>query len=149
MSESQAAGQTSGPRYETRDANVRAVTIFVIVLFVTIIGALGMSWGVLQYFTTRQKPATPFWSDRTLPPAPRLQVSPRADLQHYRANENEALSSYGWIDRKAGIVRIPIDQAMDLLVRRGLPVRSGATAQAALRPGTVQQYTVPKGYTPQ
>jgi hypothetical protein len=35
------------------------------------------------------------------------------------------LSSYGWVDREAGIVRIPIDRAMDLLAERGLPARAG------------------------
>jgi hypothetical protein len=30
-----------------------------------------------------------------------------------------------WIDPEKGVVRIPIDRAMDLLVERGLPVRAG------------------------
>jgi hypothetical protein len=38
-------------------------------------------------------------------------------------NEEKSLYSYGWVDEKAGIVRIPIERAMDLLVQRGLPVR--------------------------
>ena len=33
------------------------------------------------------------------------------------------LNSYGWVDPKAGVVRIPIDRAMDLLLQKGLPVR--------------------------
>jgi hypothetical protein len=33
------------------------------------------------------------------------------------------LSSYGWLDRNAGVVRIPIDRAMKMTVERGLPVR--------------------------
>jgi len=62
---------------------------------------------------------------RTRPnfPEPRLQVAPREDLQTFRAREEAELNSYGWIDRTAGIVRLPISRAMDLLVERGLPVR--------------------------
>jgi hypothetical protein len=56
-------------------------------------------------------------------PAPRLQVHPAEDLVDYQAREKEQLASYGWVDREKGVVRIPIDRAMDLLVERGLPVR--------------------------
>jgi hypothetical protein len=55
-------------------------------------------------------------------PEPRLQVAPEVDLAALRAREGLELNTYGWIDRKAGIVRIPIERAMDLTVRRGLPV---------------------------
>lgn len=54
-------------------------------------------------------------------PAPPLAVTPRDDLRAFRREEDTALNSYGWVDRGAGIVRIPIDRAMDLVVRRGLP----------------------------
>jgi hypothetical protein len=53
-------------------------------------------------------------------PAPRLQLSPQDDLKEFRERENERLNSYGWVDRKAGVARIPVDRAMDLLVQRGL-----------------------------
>jgi hypothetical protein len=29
--------------------------------------------------------------------------------------------TYGWIDRNGGVVRLPIDRAMDLVLERGLP----------------------------
>lgn len=59
-----------------------------------------------------------------LPPAPRLQVTPRQDLRDLRAREDQALNSYQWVDRSGGIVRIPIAEAMKLTVERGLPVRA-------------------------
>ena len=58
-----------------------------------------------------------------LPPPPRLQVTPRQDLRDLRAREDQVLNSYQWVDRSAGIVRIPIAEAMKLTVARGLPVR--------------------------
>jgi len=56
-------------------------------------------------------------------PAPRLQVQPFADIRQLRAREQELIESYGWVDQQAGIVRIPIEEAMKLTVERGLPVR--------------------------
>jgi hypothetical protein len=61
-----------------------------------------------------------------LPPEPRLQTNPREDLRDLRAKEDAILESYGWVDRNAGVVRIPIDEAMKLTVQRGLPSRREA-----------------------
>jgi hypothetical protein len=54
-------------------------------------------------------------------PTPRLQVDPPADLAALRASEAAQLSTYGWEDRAAGIVRIPIERALALTAERGLP----------------------------
>lgn len=58
-----------------------------------------------------------------LPPAPEptLQLSPRADMQRFQAEEMAELRSYGWVDREHGIVRVPIDKAMEKVVRDGIP----------------------------
>jgi len=54
---------------------------------------------------------------------PRLQISPAADMEALRVREEAELNSYGWVDRTAGVARIPINRAMDLLLQKGLPVR--------------------------
>jgi hypothetical protein len=76
-------------------------------------------------------------------PAPQLEINERNQLDKIRLNEENTLSTYDYIDRKAGTVRIPIDRAMDLIAQRGLPVRSqagiqapGAAASAADKPST-------------
>jgi hypothetical protein len=56
-----------------------------------------------------------------LPPEPRLQIAPKADLERLRAAENKRLESYGWADRERGIAHVPIEQAMKLVSERGLP----------------------------
>jgi hypothetical protein len=56
-----------------------------------------------------------------VPPAPRLQVAPKADLAGVRAAEREQLEGFGWVDRERGVTRIPIERAMRLLSERGLP----------------------------
>jgi hypothetical protein len=60
-----------------------------------------------------------------LPPEPRLQPAPHADLAMFRAQEDSVLKSYAWVDRNAGVVRIPIERAMQLTAERGLPARQG------------------------
>jgi len=65
-------------------------------------------------------------------PNPKLEEDERGQLNGIRLEEEQTLHSYGWIDDKAGIVRIPIERAMDLIVQRGLPVRpQGAPGEAA------------------
>ena len=42
---------------------------------------------------------------------------------------DEALAGYRWIDRKNGVVAVPIEQAMDMLLNKGL-------LKATTRPAT-------------
>jgi hypothetical protein len=51
-------------------------------------------------------------------PAPRLQSAPTSDLSALRRQKNAMLDEYRWIDRRGGVVRIPIDRAMQLLAER-------------------------------
>jgi hypothetical protein len=52
------------------------------------------------------------------------------ELQELRAAEDAVLRSYSWVDRAGGIVRMPIDRAIDLLAERGLPARANLPAAA-------------------
>lgn len=144
--------ETGGPGHETRDANVRNVVLFAVGLFILIAFGLVAAAGVFRYFAHRQTlgpPASLFENVRMLPPAPRLQVTPERDLGQYQAGQEQELTSYGWADRQSGAVRIPIDRAMDLLLKKGLPVRAAAPKPAAseIKPNEVNQMT-PQGYTP-
>jgi hypothetical protein len=65
------------------------------------------------------------------PPAPRLQIHPRTDLDRLRSYEREQLESFGWADRPRGLAHIPIDRAMQILVDRGLPGWQSPTTAAA------------------
>jgi hypothetical protein len=140
-------------RHEMRDASIPAIVKFGVWLFVSIAASLVVARLVFNYFAAHQSlgpPAAPFENTRELPPpgVPRLQVDAPADLQRYLKQQNEVLDSYGWVDPKNGVVRIPIDRAMDLLIQRGLPVQTVPPQSEVLQPGSVPQYTVPKGYTP-
>jgi hypothetical protein len=116
-------------QHERSDVSVFGIVTFGAVLLASaLIIYVGM--GVLfNYFGTQATqtgrplpPVAPATGER-MPPEPRLQVSPSADLQTMRAAEDAILNNYGWVDRQAGAVRIPVEQAMHILVQRGLPVQ--------------------------
>jgi hypothetical protein len=56
-------------------------------------------------------------------PAPAIQQNPRSDLHEYLSQQTKLLNEYRWIDRNKGIVGVPIERAIDLLVSKGVPVR--------------------------
>lgn len=64
-------------------------------------------------------------------PSPKLEEDERGQLNDIRMKEEQTLYSYGWIDEKAGMVHIPIERAMDLLVQRGLPVHGQGMQDSA------------------
>jgi hypothetical protein len=55
------------------------------------------------------------------PPEPRLQEMPFKDITELRAEERRLLDGYAWVDEPAGIARIPVAEAMRLVVAKGLP----------------------------
>ncbi len=78
---------------------------------------------------------------RIEPPAPRLQVDPALDIYEFRAAQERLLTTYGWVDEQAGVVRIPIARAIDLLAERGLPAVSASASQPA--PAAAQPEVAP------
>jgi hypothetical protein len=73
-----------------------------------------------------------------IPTGPRLQVNAHEDLLDYLHQQDHVLGSYGWVDEKAGVARVPIEQAMTMLLKNGLPVRGaepkGKTAAGEQKP---------------
>jgi hypothetical protein len=129
--------------HETTDANTRNLIIFGVGLSLLVIAGLVVSRAVFNYFVGHQglgPPASPFENVRMLPPEPRLQVTAPKSLKQYKAAQDEILNSYGWVDQQAGIVRIPIDRAMEILLQKGFPVR-GATPERQGVPKTSRQHS--------
>lgn len=126
--------RNEGVRHESRDANIPALAAFggAIVVTVAIVMLFSMwLFGVLTRVYTAGPAATPFAFSRPMPPEPRLQPKPEVDLQRYLDEEKNELDTYGWIDRPTGVVRIPIERAMQLLLQQGLPVRASTNSQSA------------------
>lgn len=118
---------TPGVRHETRDINVRVVMWFAIGLVVSAViihFALGALFALFaRLHPSPEAPSRIAFQPRLVAPAPRLQTNPTEDLARFRTAEEAKLQSYGWIDKQAGIIRIPIKRAMDLIAQRGLPTR--------------------------
>jgi hypothetical protein len=124
--------------YDATDLSARGVFAFLIFLAVggTLL-ALAL-WGVYKYIanvksvasldqaplSTPARELAPIGGNPALNfPAPRLQPDPVADMNAFRAREEQILNSYGWVDEANGKVHIPIERAMDLVSTVGLPVR--------------------------
>lgn len=67
-------------------------------------------------------------------PQPRLESDERTQLTEFIGKQDQNLLTYDWVDKNSGVVRIPIDRAMDLIAQRGLPVRPQGNSAAAVAP---------------
>jgi len=79
--------------------------------------------------TTEQPYPLASTTDARLPPEPRLQQFPRNEYYQFHVTEQQKLESYGWVNKDAGIVHIPIEDAMRLTLERGLLQSSQEQAQ--------------------
>jgi hypothetical protein len=115
--------------HEDSDINFRAILGVGAGVIVTGLVIAAVVWSLFVYLSNREAIATlsefplAAGQQQRLPPEPRLQTDPREDLRVLRQAEEDALKSYGWVDKNAGVVRIPIDEAMKLTIERGLPTR--------------------------
>ena len=117
------------PGHESSEVNARGIFTFalgLVALGVLIHAVLGL---VMQGFSGREARGRavrpPFFAVEVEPPAPRLQGNPGVELMQFKQQELDQLNHYHWIDKQAGLARIPIDRAMDILARTGLPERTG------------------------
>lgn len=127
-----AGNSVPGPGYEVQDTNPRAVLWFLVCLFIVICLTLLVTWLMFRHFSVSEvapPSASSFADVRELPLGPQLQPDPRTNLLATRSKQQQELDSYSWEDRKAGVVRIPIERAMDLLLQKGLPVLPSAAAE--------------------
>jgi hypothetical protein len=121
-----------GLGHETTDVNVWAVGKFGIALVVVCLMSIALLWGLLKYFQSEQATSMATSVEPTkLFPQPRLQRTPIPDLGAIRAEEDQLLNSYAWLDQKQGVVRIPVSLAIDVLAKRGLPAVAPPSAKEA------------------
>ena len=117
-------------RYEARDVNTKAVFISLVALGGIVLLASLLLWPLYEFLSTRptesSSSVSPFLQEeqKREPPEPRLQggpgheIPPQEEMRQMRTEAEAILNSYGWVDRQAGIARIPIEQAMKLLAER-------------------------------
>lgn len=117
-----------GSGHEHTDANVRIIVKFGLWLAISAVVihvGLGLLFGLFVEQSEEAVVEFPLASqERRLPAAPRLQQFPENEIHDFRLREEAVLHQYGWVNKEAGAVRMPIEEAMRLAVERGLPARA-------------------------
>lgn len=139
--------ESSSAKHETRDAGAGPLVLFAIALVVTLIIVHWVGWGAYRWLTgstetenrqtferhplSEAMPAVP--PDPRLEPEPSRDALPRADLLEVQTRERALLGdqTWGWVDSTHQFARIPLAQATNLAVERGLPLTLPATQPSA------------------
>jgi hypothetical protein len=140
--------------YERQDLSAQSVFAFLISLVVGGVIVYFIVWGLYHFMDARQRrrqlqPSplvkqvetdTRIVSPDEINkfPQPRLERNERIEINDFRLKEEQTLNSYGWVDEKAGVVRIPIERAMQLIAERGLPTtpKAGTIPASAVNVAT-------------
>ena len=104
------------PRHESSDAPPRNILVFTGGVMAALLGGMLVTWWLFRILAAATAPAGGVDAALARPPEPHLQEKPAQDLGEIRAAEALRLSSNGWVDRGAGVVHIPIERAMDLVI---------------------------------
>jgi len=127
MVEANVPSKSPDAGHELSDLSPKKIALCAIALTLTIIAALAVTYALFQHFlsvaTKTEAVPSPLSYTREPTPEPHLLVNPGQDLKTMRAEEDKILNSYDWVDREKGIVRIPIDRAIEIIAQRGLPAR--------------------------
>lgn len=124
--------------HEVTDIPLTGTTRAAIVTLVVVGSIMLLVYGAWLFFQAQARkgdPGTPPMAEQNyghrLPPLPRVQSTPTTDLARHRAAQDGKLGSYAWVDRNGGIVRIPINRAIELTAARAAAI---ADPQAATQP---------------
>jgi hypothetical protein len=129
-----------GAKYEHTDIDPAIGYKFATWLTVAMVLSFGIVYGAFRFFDRQAKTANaelryPLAAGVTRPmPTPSLQTQPFKDIYMLREDEARKLQSYGWVDQDGGVVRIPVERAMEVMLERGFPVRT----DGANPPGVIQ-----------
>ena len=115
-----------GAEHEHTDIEPSIASKFAIWLAVAMVLSAGIVYGTFWLFEGQESDASraaqtfPLAAGQVREPqGPRLQTQPFKDIYSLRESEHEKLTTYGWVDQGAGVVRIPIEDALRLLSERG------------------------------
>ena len=136
-----------GSGHEHTDANVWIIAKFGLWLAVSAIvisAGMGLLFGLFVKQSEEGVAEFPLavGQEQRLPDAPRLQQFPDNEFHEFRLREGAVLDQYGWVNKDAGVVRMPIAEAMRRVVESGLPVRAQAAQDQPA--GQAQQGTAPQ-----
>jgi hypothetical protein len=138
--------------HEHRDTGVGLIAASAAGLAVVVLAVFLLMWGTFNLLKNDEQKNDvslyPLAPSTQIPPQPRLQEHPWEELQQLRARENKELSTYGWQDQKAGIVRIPINRAIDMVAEKGLPYQQAGQPAGVSKVPVSQPTPVSAGGAP-
>jgi hypothetical protein len=120
--------------YEPKDVRVTPILKFLLYLgigtLLSFLIALFVYRGLATYWLDSYSPPPPSrgGAGPTVPPEPRLQgmpghlIDPQKDWREMVKEATAANNQLKWLDEKSGIAQIPVKDAMELIVEKGLPV---------------------------
>ena len=113
---------TAEEGYERTDVQVPVILKFGVVLVIMMVFSGVASWAIFRVLFAHAKRADPVFSplavlDNRPPPEPRLIQDEPADLASVLKEEEAVLTTYDWVDKANGVVRIPIDRAIELMAK--------------------------------
>jgi hypothetical protein len=121
-----AAPESVAVGHELSDARVRPLVFSVVAVFVLLLVSFVLVFGMLALVGNSVADAShqldPTAIQAQLPTGPLLEQNPREYTDGIIAAQNAQLSSYGWVNERAGTARIPIDRAKELLLQQGVAV---------------------------
>ena len=104
------------------EVSVKGVLWTTAMLALSCVLGMWITWEMLGIGDARaeaskqQQSPIPGANEPRTPPGPVLQKDPEGELETLKHEMSERLGGYGWINEGAGVVHIPIDRAIDLLV---------------------------------
>jgi hypothetical protein len=128
--------------HETTDVNLTGITRLAIVSLIVIVGVLIFVYFFqkgLAYFLpdTTRTPTMANWkaTDTRTPKAPLVITDEPGLLRQIRSHEEQVLQHYAWEDKSKGVVRVPIDRALEIVARNPkLLAPLGASSEPATQP---------------
>jgi hypothetical protein len=128
-----------GAAYEHTDASVWTIAKFglwLAIAAVIIHIGLGFMYSMfIERAKTTERECPLATAEPQLPAAPRLQQFPQNEMYQLRLQEDQKLNTYGWVNKDAGTVHIPIEDAMRLTIERGVQSRPDDPAAPREAPG--------------
>lgn len=108
--------------HEDRDISVFTVAKWVGALFGIVLSVMLVVY-VLYHFRPSHADPELVLTRRMMSPA--LQPRPNDDMKAFLQEQHRQVTTYGWVDKATGRVRVPVEKAREMALQRGFPVRSG------------------------
>jgi hypothetical protein len=127
--------------FEKTDVHTSPIIKFLVYLGIGVVFSYLLTFviykGLKNYWASSYTPPMPSRVEAgpTMPPEPRLQgmpghlVDPQQDMRDKLKADNDANNKFAWIDQKSGIAQIPVKDAMQLIVEKGLPAVAPQSAE--------------------